>query len=102
MDFKASSGTTARLLIEVKKLHNGTFWNGLNHQLPSYMTSDDATHGWFIAVQYRSNRGAIDRLKMLPAQVALIAQKTSKTFRYTAVDARRPLSASKIEDEGRT
>lgn len=102
VDFKASSGTTARLLIEVKKLHNGKFWNGLNHQLPSYMTSDDATHGWFIAVQYRSNRGAIDRLKMLPAQVALIAQKTSKTFRYTAVDARRPLSASKIEDEGRT
>ncbi len=58
VDFKASSGTTARLLIEVKKLHNGKFWNGLNHQLPSYMTSDDATHGWFIAVQYRSNRGA--------------------------------------------
>lgn len=42
VDFKASSGTTARLLIEVKKLHNGKFWNG---------------------------------------QVALIAQKTSKTFR---------------------
>lgn len=100
VDFKASSGTSARVLIEVKKLHNGKFWNGLRYQLPSYMTSDDASHGWFIAVQYRSNRGAIDRLRMLPAQVALVAGELGKKIRYTAVDARRPLSASKIEDDG--
>ncbi|PCN48784.1 hypothetical protein Csp2054_04160 [Curtobacterium sp. 'Ferrero'] len=99
VDFKASSGTTARVLIEVKKLHNGKFWNGLNHQLPSYMTSDVATHGWFIAVQYRTNRSATDRLKTLPNQVALVAGKTGKMLRYTAIDARRPRSASKIEDE---
>lgn len=28
----ASSGTTARLLVEVKKLHNRKFWNGLRDQ----------------------------------------------------------------------
>lgn len=100
VDFKASSGTSARLLIEVKKLHNGKFWNGLRYQLPSYMTSDDATHGWFISVQYRSNRSAIDRLRILPAQVALVATKIGKKIRYTSIDARRPLSASKIEDDG--
>lgn len=97
VDFKASSGTTARLLIEVKKLHSGKFWNGLQGQLPSYMTSDEATHGWFIAVQYRSNRAALDRLKHLPAEVRLAAEASGKHIRYTTVDARRPVSASNIK-----
>lgn len=100
VDFKASSGTTARLLIEVKKLHNGRFWNGLRDQLPSYMTSDDATHGWFIAVQYRSTKSAVDRLRQLPAQVSLVSSKISKPIRYSAVDARRPVSASNIKQTG--
>lgn len=34
VDFKASSGTSARVLIEMKKEHNGKFWNGLEGQLP--------------------------------------------------------------------
>ncbi len=98
VDFKASSGTTARLLIEVKKLHNGKFWKGLRYQLPSYLTSDSATHGWFIAIQYRSNPGARERLRQLPADVALVSEKVNKTIRHQAVDARPPVSASNIED----
>lgn len=98
VDFKASSGTAVRLLIEVKKLHNGKFWNGLRHQLPSYMNSDGASEGWLIAVQYRSNRAAVLRLKALPAEVAAVADATGTSLHYSAVDARRPLSASKIED----
>lgn len=100
VDFKASSGTSARLLIEVKKLHNGKFWNGLRYQLPSYLTSDSSAHGWFISVQYRSNRSAIDRLRILPAEVARVATKIGKKLRFSAVDARPPLSASKIEEDG--
>jgi hypothetical protein len=98
VDFKASSGTSARLLIEVKKLHNGKFWNGLRHQLPSYMNSDGASEGWLIAVQYRSNRAAVLRLKALPTEVAAVAHTTGTSLHCSAVDARRPLSASKIED----
>jgi ribosomal protein S27AE len=99
VDFKASSGTSARLLIEVKKLHNGKFWNGLQHQLPSYLKSDDAHEGWFISVQYRSNRGAADRLKSLPDEVSILSQKIGKRIHHSAVDARRPLSASKIRND---
>ncbi|MDN5746847.1 MAG: hypothetical protein L0H31_17280 [Nocardioidaceae bacterium] len=80
----------------MKKLHNGKFWNGLRDQLPSYMTSDDATHGWFIAVQYRSNKGAVDRLRQLPAEVSMVATASGKHISYSAVDARRPPSASNI------
>lgn len=97
VDFKASSGSTARLLIEIRKLHNGKFWNGLRHQLLSYLKSDDATHGWFIAIQYRDNKPALDRLRGLPREVALASQRAGKSIRYGSVDARRPLSASKID-----
>ncbi|PCC26631.1 hypothetical protein CIK75_02095 [Glutamicibacter sp. BW78] len=96
VDFKASSGSTARLLIEIKKLHNGKFWNGLHQQLPSYLKSDDATHGWFVAVQYRGNKPAFDRLATLPVEVAAASTRANKRIRYGTVDARRPLSASKI------
>ena len=96
VDFKASSGTVARLIIEVKKLQNGKFWNGLRLQLPSYMESDEATHGWFIAVQYRDNKSAIDRLRQLPTEVSRAAAKSKKRISYSTVDARRPPSASKI------
>lgn len=99
VDFKASSGTSARLLIEVKKLHNGRFWNGLRYQLPSYLQSDNATKGWFIALQYRSNKAAVDRLCALPAEVSEVSTATGKEIRFTAVDARRPLSASKINGD---
>lgn len=97
VDFKASSGTSVRLLIELKKLHNGKFWNGLRYQLPSYLQSDNATEGWFIALQYRSNKAAADRLKSLADEVSLVSQAVGKQIRYTAVDARRPPSASSIE-----
>lgn len=97
VDFKVSSGAPARLLIEVKKLHNGKFWNGLQYQLPSYLKSDNATHGWLIAVQYRSNKSATDRLKQLPVEVNRVSKEVDKHIRYTTVDARRPVSASNIE-----
>lgn len=97
VDFKVSSGTSARLLIEVKKLHNGKFWNGLRYQLPSYLKSDNATHGWFIAVQYRSNGSATDRLRQLPLEVKQASKAVDKYIRYTSVDAQRPVSASNIE-----
>lgn len=99
VDFKASSGTSARLLIEVKKLHNGKFWNGLRYQLPSYLKSDDAAKGWFIALQYRSNKAAVDRLRALHVEVSQVSKATGKEIRYIAVDARRPLSASKIKSD---
>lgn len=97
VDFKASSRTSARLLIEVKKLHNGKFWNGLRYQLPSYLKSDNAEKGWFIALQYRSNKAAVDRLRSLPAEVSLVSQAVGKQIRFASVDARRPLSASNVE-----
>ncbi|WP_436326533.1 hypothetical protein [Brevibacterium sp. FAM 27836] len=47
-------------------------------------------------MQYRSNKGAVDRLKQLPAEVRAAAAAADKHISYSAVDARRPPSASNI------
>ncbi len=49
VDFKFSNGYSHRAHLEIKKLHNGKFWNGLEAQLPSYMKSDEVSDGWFVA-----------------------------------------------------
>jgi hypothetical protein len=99
VDFKASSGARIRLLIEVKKAHNGKFWNGLDAQLPSYLVSDQALEGWFVSIRYRNNKASEQRMKELPARVRAAADATRKSLRYKAIDARRPNSASKLEAE---
>ncbi|MEE3127543.1 MAG: hypothetical protein VX494_10055 [Actinomycetota bacterium] len=96
VDFKISSGASKRLLIEIKKAHNGKFWNGLDLQLPSYLVSDKATEGWFVAIRYRNNKQSATRMKELPGRVSSAATSSGKTLHYQAVDARRPASASKI------
>lgn len=97
VDFKASSGTSARVLIEMKKEHNGKFWNGLEGQLPSYLVSDASEHGWFIALRYRSNKPSDERLRRLPAAVQETAVKTNKTLKFAVIDTRPPPSASNIK-----
>ncbi len=78
-------------------MHNGKFWNGLEAQLPSYLTSDSATHGWFLALQYRGTKSSVDRIRRLPSVVAVAASRTGMTLRSSVVDVRKPLSASNIE-----
>lgn len=96
VDFKVSSGSSIRLLIEIKKAHNGKFWQGLEFQLPSYLLSDHAAEGWFVAMRFRNNSASEKRMKELPDMVKHVAIETAKTIRYIATDARRPASASKI------
>ena len=95
VDFKLSSGSEKKLLIEVKKLHNGKFWNGLENQLPSYLTSDGSSEGWFVSVRYRDKKSADDRLKELPDRVDRLNTDFRKV-KFISIDARRKDSASKL------
>lgn len=96
VDFKFSSGYSNRGHLEIKKVHNGKFWNGLEAQLPSYMTSDEVSDGWFIAVQYRNNRSARNRIQELDNRVAQLAAARHLNLRYGVIDARPKESASKL------
>lgn len=98
VDFKVTSGHSFRLLIEVKKVHRGQFWNGLNDQLPSYLASDQTTEGWFVAVQYRKATSSYDRLRALPGVVKGAATRTGKDLHFIAIDGTRPQSASNIKE----
>jgi hypothetical protein len=96
IDFKFSNGYEQRAHLEVKKLHNGEFWEGLDKQLPSYMRSDEVNDGWFLAIRYRPTGISEKRAKELPNRVRVIARKTGLRLRFAIVDARPVASASKI------
>lgn len=95
VDFKLSCGTSMKLLVEIKKVHNGKFWNGLEAQLPSYMVSDGTDEGWFVAIRYRDLKSSEQRVKELPGRVRALNDNV-KHFKYLTIDARPKLSASKL------
>lgn len=97
MDFKFSSGYRRTVHLEVKKLHNGKFWNGLELQLPKYMSSDSTNRGWFVALQERDGGITVERLKELPDRVKKLANAKNLKLKFAVVDARRQVSASKLK-----
>jgi hypothetical protein len=96
VDFKFSTGFQYRAHLEVKKMHNGKFWTGLEAQLPSYMKSDEVQHGWFLALRYRDGKSAEQRAKELPGRVAAVAESKGLQLHYSVVDVRPKESASHI------
>jgi hypothetical protein len=99
VDFKFSNGYSQRAHLEIKKVHNGAFWDGLKSQLPSYMNSDEVKDGWFLAVRYRDTNNTKERLKQIPEVLKEISAEKGLNLRYIIVDARPKDSASKIRDE---
>lgn len=96
VDFKFSNGYTRRAHLEVKKLHNGKFWNGLDLQLPSYMASDEVERGWFVSVRYRDGKQWDKREQALPRRVRAAANQHGRDLRAARVDGRPKKSASKL------
>jgi hypothetical protein len=96
VDFKFSNGYKRRAHLEVKKLNNGRFWNGLDRQLPAYLSSDSVRKGWFLAVRYRDGKQWDKKQAELPGRVKRAAKAHGRDLRAALVDARRPLSASKL------
>lgn len=98
VDFKFSNGFSQRALIELKKLHNGKFWNGLEAQLVSYCASDDhCQDAWFIAIQYRTDGISETRIRDLPSRAVSLQKKTLLNIKHAIVDARSKESASKLK-----
>ena len=96
VDFKFSNGYVRRAHLEVKKLHNGKFWNGLDRQLPTYMESDEVEKGWFLAVRYRDGRKWDQRERELPGRVRAASEAHGRDLRSALVDARPRESASRL------
>jgi hypothetical protein len=101
VDFKFSNGYSRRALLEIKKLHNGYFWNGLEYQLPSYLESDDCPDAWYLALQYLTTGVSKDRRLNLAQAVDATAQRTGRNLRLRLIDVTPKESASKLRGNKR-
>jgi hypothetical protein len=97
VDFKFSQGYSRKAHLEVKKLHNGKFWNGLEQQLPSYMKSDEVSDGWFLAIRYNERPSSKKNAQELPIRVGAVAKKREINLEFGIVDAEPKKSASKLK-----
>jgi hypothetical protein len=97
VDFKFSNGYKFRALLEMKKLTSGKFWQGLESQLPTYLTGDQCDLGWYIAVRYRP--GGISKIRgpRLPAVIAKLQEESGITVNFDMIDATSKVSASKVK-----
>jgi hypothetical protein len=90
------TGLNTRVLMEIKKFRNGEFWNGLEHQLTSYLTSEQCSTGWFLAVRFTNSKTEESRHKNLSKRTTQARASTSFDLHSLAIDARKPISASNI------
>jgi len=96
VDFKFSNGFVHRAHVEIKKLNNGKFWNGLDQQLPTYMASDEVDKGWFVAIRYRNGKQWDKRERELHPRVKAAAEAHGRTLHGALIDGRPRRSASKL------
>lgn len=97
VDFVLTAGL-ARTLMEIKKMSNSDYWNGLERQLTSYLKSDNCNSGWFLAVRYRDTDMQHKRTVSLPSRTRRAAQLTGFLLESEWIDARPKLSASNLTD----
>lgn len=97
VDFVFSKTARSRVLMEVKKMNNGDFWNGLEAQLTSYLTSDECDHGWFLAVRFGNTPVQVERTDTLRERTRDAADESGFAIRSDWVDARWKKSASNLE-----
>lgn len=96
VDFKFSRGFELRALLEVKKLHNGDFWHGIERQIPVYLEGDDCEQAWYVGVQYRPGGISSKRAPRMARVIADLQTNTGKIVRYETINAiPRPASASR-------
>jgi len=99
VDFVFNS-QSERVLLEVKKMKNGSYWNGLENQLISYMTSDQTNKGWFLAIRLTDSKTEKDRTRDLPERTRAAREASGMDVRSAWVDARPRISASNLENDG--
>lgn len=95
VDFKFSSGYNKKVLLEIKLAKNTKFWQGINVQLPMYLTAEVARHGIFLVIMYR--KADYERTKGIQSAINRINLKNGLDIELVIVDA-TPMkqSASKL------
>lgn len=92
VDFKMSIGHSIKIFLEVKKVSNSRFWNGLKKQLPAYMDSEQIKLGCFIVIVYTDK----DLKKIIAINNVISQIQTEKNISISllVVEARKKKTAS--------
>lgn len=96
VDFAFTKSAFERVLLEIKKMTNNDYWDGLEKQLTSYLTSDQCSFGWFLAVRYDDRLVSVSRTNDLPNRTSSAARETGFDLRAEWIDARPKASASNL------
>jgi hypothetical protein len=101
VDFIFTRTATLRVLLEIKKMSNSSYWDGLESQLTTYMTADRTRYGWYLPVRFGDTPNEKARHKLLAERVKDVRADTGFNIRALAVDARKPKSASRVRKSTR-
>jgi hypothetical protein len=94
VDFTFTSAGNIRILLEMKKLTHGEFWNGLRTQTPIYMQSQKTKHAIFLAVRDSVTPPMKERWRKLDSEAALASEATGCTIEVARIDITPRSSAS--------
>ncbi|MFE5023779.1 hypothetical protein ACFRAO_10800 [Streptomyces sp. NPDC056656] len=94
VDFAFTSAGNLRILLEMKKLTHGEFWNGLRSQTPIYMVSQDVKHAIFLAVRDSTSQAMKDRWNKLDHEASIVNEQTDSTIEVARIDITPKSSAS--------
>lgn len=89
-----------RVLMEVKKVRNANFWNGLEDQLTSYLTSEGCQDGWYLAIRFSDTPTEIRRSASLAERTREASRSSGFNLQSMLVDARIHRGASELDGDG--
>lgn len=95
VDFKFSQGWGARALLEVKLMSNTKFWNGLELQLPTYLTAEEIRCGHFLCVGFHESDFTEEKVNRVRRVCRARGAELGVSLRPVFVNATRPPSASR-------
>jgi hypothetical protein len=95
VDFTFTGNQRTRVLLEMKKLAHGEFWNGLRTQTPLYMRGQSVNRAIFLVVRDSATKPMRERWNSLDSEVATVNAETGLQIEIERVDVLPKPSASK-------
>ncbi|MEV1172733.1 hypothetical protein [Nonomuraea sp. NPDC049784] len=95
VDFTFSGDNRMRVLLEIKKLTHGHFWNGLHVQTPIYMNGQGVRHAIFLAIRDSDTPAMRERWNTLEEEADRVCVKTGLMIEIARIDALPKKPASK-------
>ncbi|MEV5574442.1 hypothetical protein AB0L06_30780 [Spirillospora sp. NPDC052269] len=102
VDFTFTGDRRMRILLEIKKLKHGQFWNGLHIQTPIYMQGQEVADAIFLVVKDSDTPAMQERWRQLDSEARRVSEETQLNIKVARVDALPKASGSKANEANAT